>query len=94
MASIKIFDLYHKKSNLCESTSGLPVDFKSNTTELWEELNEEQLETVVGGTIDSGGSSGRGRSSYRLECYRYRVAQAPGGVHRVCRRVYTRIGPV
>lgn len=91
MASIKVSNLRLKNENLRSTTFGLPVDSENYMTELREELGEEQLEAVVGGMIDSGGSGGSG-GSYHIECYR--IGNALGGVHTVCRRIYTSSGPV
>jgi len=52
MASIKISDLRL-------TTSGLPVDSKNYMTELWEELDKEQLKAVIGGIVEAGPSGDR-----------------------------------
>jgi bacteriocin-like protein len=75
-----------KISVLHHATSGLPAN--SDTTELWEELNEKQLKSVMGGTIE--GEGGGVSTAYYIECYSILIAG--GGVATVCQRVYTSIG--
>jgi hypothetical protein len=40
---------HHELQNLHPINSGLSVDSKSSMTELWEELDDEQLEALAGG---------------------------------------------